>query len=930
MTVTSVRRVGNLTLLLALVLGISGLAVTVPASHASNASEYGIAHFSASLSTSQAGAHPDFTTELELKTDPSGKAVEGIKPPYARTKDINISIPPGLLGNIGNFPKCTIAQFGTDPSASHCPVDSQIGFTEVLVWNLNRFHEPVFLIEAPEGSDVVARIGFMAGLYPVVLNIRVRPEDDYGIEASVEGANSIGRLVAATTTLWGVPTAEVHDSERVTTSEAYNGELPPGGGRSSGLAPAAFMTNPTQCGVVQTLSAATDSYQLPGVFSTAEASLPPITGCGGLSFQPSISLTPTTGSAGSPSGIDADISLPQEGLRNPAVLATPHLRSATVELPPGMTLNPAAAVGLEACSEQQIGLVSDAPVRFDGSSAECPSGSKVGTAEITTPVLPEPLQGSLYLATQVANPFQSLLAGYLVAEGQGVVLKVAGRFHVSPTNGAITAFFEENPQQPFEDLKLHFKSGANSVLTTPPTCGTYSIFSQFISWASGLPSNHASQFNLTSGPSGGACPSGTFAPTLSAGTVNPTAGAYSPFTLDLSRADGTQRLGGLTLQLPKGLTGKLAGIPYCGDPAIEAAAAMSQLGQGAVQLASPSCPAQSQIGTVRAGAGSGPNPFYVNTGRVYLAGPYKGAPISMAIVTPAIAGPFDLGNVVVRAALQVDPTTAQVTAVSDPLPTILDGIPLDLRDVRVDLGRPDFVLNPTSCEPMEFTGTASGEGGAQAPVSDRFQAASCASLDFKPKLSIALKGATRRTGHPALKATFTYPKKGAYANIAKAQVALPHSEFLDQGNIGKTCTKPVLLAHACPPKSIYGKAKAWTPLLEKPLEGPVYLVGGYGYKLPALVAELNGQIRVLLVGKVDTGRNKGIRNTFEAVPDAPVEKFVLEMKGGKRFGLLQNSEDICKRTQRAEATFDAQNGDSARLGPKITSQCGKKKGKQGA
>ncbi len=325
------------------------------------------------------------------------------------------------------------------------------------------------------------------------------------------------------------------------------------------------------------------------------------------------------------------------------------------------------------------------------------------------------------------------------------------------------------------------------------------------------------------------------------------------------------------------------------------------------------------------GAGAGSTPFYA-AGKAYLAGPYKGAPLSLAIVTPAVAGPFDLGNVVVRTALNVDPESTQIHAVSDPIPTILQGIPLDVRSIALTLERPSFTLNPTSCAPSTVGGSVFSVFGQSATVSSPFQVGGCNALAFKPGLSIQLKGATKRIGHPALKAVLT--AKPGEANIGRAQVNLPHGEFLDQGNLNKTCTKPVLLEGKCPATSVYGKATAWTPLLDKPLEGNVYLVGGYGFKLPALVADLNGQIRVLLVGKIDSGPNKGIRSTFEMVPDAPVSKFVLEMKGGKKYGLLENSENLCKAEpakRRAVVNLTGQNGKVEEFKQIVENECGKKK-----
>jgi hypothetical protein len=397
--------------------------------------------------------------------------------------------------------------------------------------------------------------------------------------------------------------------------------------------------------------------------------------------------------------------------------------------------------------------------------------------------------------------------------------------------------------------------------------------------------------------------------------------------MKLAREDGSQELKGINLTLPPGLTGKLAGIPYCSDAQIAQAQSRNKPQEGATEQAQPSCPRAAEVGTVTIGAGAGPNPYYVQ-GHAYLAGPYKGAPLSLVIVTPAVAGPFDLGTVVVRAALLVNPETAQITVKSDEIPHILEGIPLDVRSIAVRVDRSNFTVNPTNCEAHSITGSAVAVGGAEAALTNRFQVGECGALPFKPRLELQLKGSTKRIGQPALKAVLTAKPGGA--NIGRAQVNLPGGEFLDQGNLNKTCTKPVLLAGQCPASTVYGHAAAWTPLLDKPLEGNVYLVGGYGFKLPALVAELNGQIKVLLVGKVDSGSNKGIRNTFELVPDAPVSKFVLEMKGGKKYGLLENSENLCKASKvkrRANVLFTGQNGKVTQFKPVVENECGKGKKK---
>jgi hypothetical protein len=586
------------------------------------------------------------------------------------------------------------------------------------------------------------------------------------------------------------------------------------------------------------------------------------------------------------------------------------LRDATVSLPQGMTVNSSAASGLTGCAPDQIGI-------NDASAPTCPDSSKIGTTTIDSPLLPDQMTGGIYVAKQGENPFGSLLAIYSTAYADGVWIKLAGEVHADPVTGRLVTTFSNNPQLPFEEFRLNFANGSHAILATPDDCGSYSTASALSPWSGGADAAPSSSFAITSG-----CVAG-FSPSLTAGSQNAQAGAYSPFSVSLTRADTDQNLAGLTVRLPEGLLARLAGVPECTDAQLAHASSAT----AATELAEPSCPAGSQVGTVEAGAGTGPDPFFLS-GKVYLTGPYMGAPYGLAVVVPALAGPYDLGTVVVRQALEVDPTTTQVTDVSDPFPTILQGIPLDIRRVDVDVNRSGFTVNPTDCAPTAVDGTALSIRGASAALSSRFQVGGCGDLGFAPKLEVTLKGATGRSGHPALRALLT--TRPGQANIGRAQVNLPHGEFLDQGNLGDTCTRPVLQESRCPTSSVYGYARAWTPLLEKPLEGNVYLVGGYGYKLPALVAELDGQIRVLLVGKIDTGPNHGIRATFESVPDAPISRFELRMKGGKKYGLLENSEALCqapKATRRAIARFTGQDGKVEHFKPVVANQCGKTKHK---
>jgi hypothetical protein len=856
----------------------------------------------------QAGGHPySAVTYFMLNTvrAPNGKIITVGDP-----KNVVVDLPPGFSGNPLATPRCPQAQLQEGPA---CTGASLVGrFNPVLYefgkseGTLNRF----FYNDVPPkgyAAEFTTKIAF-----PVQsLLASVRSSEDYGIRVTAPNNPNYGQIYGAFAALQGFP-------------EGSMGK--------------AFLSNGTSCAEnareAPTVRMKLATWQNPDVFSlTADQVLPAVTNCGALQFHPSFSLQPTVTSGSSGTGVAVDLHIPQEGLSDASKLATPNLKKTVVHLPAGLSLNASSANGLESCSESQIGFLGDNfplpnPLRFNEEHPTCPDGSKLGTVEVDSPLVENPLKGTVYLAAQDENPFHSLLAIYVVIDDArtGIVAKLPGELQANGDTGQLTATFDYNPQLTFEDLKLVFRGGGpRSELATPEVCGQYKTTGSLEPWSapeSGPPAQiEEGGFNVSSNCASSAS-TRPFSPGFEAGTTGTQAGSYAPLVIKVTRKDGEQELKRLNFTLPKGLTGKLAGIPYCPESAIEDAEKRS----GKAEQASPSCPANSQIGTVDTSAGVGAEPFHVG-GNVYLSGPYEHAPLSSVVITPAVAGPFDLGNVVVRAPLFVDPETAQITAKSDPIPTILKGIPLKVRSVSISVDRSGFTLNPTNCDPTSVTASIAGSSGATANPSNRFQVGGCNKLKFKPKLQLSLKGETKRIGHPALKAVLTYPKQGAYANIARAQVNLPHSEFLDQGNLNKTCTKPVLLEGKCTAKSIYGKAKAWTPLLDKPLEGPVYLVGGYGYKLPALVAELNGQIRVVLKGKVDSGPNKGIRNTFEAVPDAPVSRFVLEMKGGKKYGLLENSENLCQKPQRAIARFTAQNGLVDQSKPLIANQCGKKSSK---
>ena len=601
-----------------------------------------------------------------------------------------------------------------------------------------------------------------------------------------------------------------------------------------------------------------------------------------------------------------------------------------------MTANPSFAEGISPCSEAQYKAEQiDTPA-----GAGCPEASKLGSVVAHSSLLEEPIEGSLYLATPYENEFHSLIAIYMVlrAPERGVLVKQAGEVKPDPVTGQLRATFKGLPPLPFSDFTLHFREGARAPLATPPACGEYRTVSQLYPFsAPTTPVEKQSSMQIESGPNAGPCPSGgtpPFHPGLIAGSINNAAGAYSPFNLRLSRTDSEQEITHFSIKLPPGITGKLAGIPFCSDASIAAAKARERTPHGGQEeLERPSCPAASEVGHTLVGAGVGNSLTYV-PGKLYLAGPYHGDSLSVVAITAAVAGPFDLGTVVIREGLEINPETAEVfvdATGSDPIPHIVDGIPVHLRDIRAYVDKPNFVLNPTSCEPTSTASTVLGSGTNFASESDdrpvtvttRYQAADCANLGYKPSLQLKLKGSTKRGGTPALTATLL-PRPGD-ANSKKVSVALHHSEFLDQAHIRTICTRVQFKegngnGERCPAGSVYGHAKAWTPLLSEPLEGPVFLRSSEN-PLPDLVLALHGLINFDAVGRIDSV-NGGIRNTFEAVPDAPVTKVVLEMQGGQK-GLLENSTNLCVGSHKATTEFAGQNGKAYAAKVGLQAQCGK-------
>jgi hypothetical protein len=894
-----------------LVTAVLAMAALLAASANSQAAEcepkascFGLESVGAAISTHQAGAHPDLTLDFAARQDPESKPnVFGLHKSYAPVRDVRIETPPGFVGDpnvLGVPQQCTVQEL-VNWQTEGCPNGSQIGISTVTLYGLPaKFTEPIYMMAPPEGSDVVARLGLIAGIYVTFVDLRVRSEDqhDYGLSAEISGTPPEGEFVEVDSTLWGVPAAKAHDGERCTPLEAFNG-CTESVSRPPGSRPLSFLTNPTSCGAALPVTVNADSWVEPGRFVSKSAELPPITGCDKLPFNPSLAVEPTSHRAGAPTGLELSFRLPApEGV---GVLESAELKDLRIDFPPGMGVNSASADGLGTCSAAQVGF-------GHNEAAHCPDSAKLGDTEFDVPALPRRMKGSIYLREPEPG---HLFRVWVVADDLGAHVKLPGELEVDEGTGQIHSIVLGVPQVPVREVRLLIKSGFRAPLVNPQRCGTYQTHWEFTPWSGTGAVGGDTPMRIDEG-----CDAGGFDPKLSAGSTDPTAGAHSPFVFALTRQDGEGNPAALDITLPKGLAATFAGVARC-----EGAAALT----GA-------CPPASRIGRVLAATGAGPTPLWVpQPGKrptaVYLAGPYKGAPLSVVAVVPAQAGPFDLGDQVVRNAVYVDPLTAQATAKSDPLPQMIQGIPVYYRTIEVVLDRPGFALNPTGCARGEVGAAVTSVQGALARPSTSYAAADCAKLGFKPRLSLKLKGGTKRGSFPALRATFR-PREGD-ANAKDLTVLLPHSTFLEQGHIRTICTRVQFAANGgggagCPTASIYGHVVAHTPLFEFPLEGPAYLRSS-SHNLPDLVFALHGPpsmpIQVEAVGRIDSVKG-GIRSSFESIPDAPLAEVLLEMEGGQK-GLIVNSTNICKGAHRAEVDASAQNGKRAELRPEVRASCPK-------
>jgi hypothetical protein len=873
------------------------------------------------LADTQAGDHPfettvSFMSNTAYMEAPGQNGVLGV-PGGTRPgepgiiKDFVTDLPPGFVGDPQATPKCpqvSLSLVGFEPGTLQCPANTQIGVAVVYrgagrgltgprIGDRNAsltevITVPVYNVQPEAGYP--AQFAFTVDGVVVTLHVNVSEETNYGVRVIVSDIPETAAVVGSSVTFFGTPTSDPNfNSMRV------------GLGESS----TAFLDNPTGCtDEPQVAKVSMDTWEHPGSWlangapdlsdprwaSTTTTAFPSLTGCNLLQFNPAIELLPDTSQADEPSGMTVNLRVPQAAQAAP-LLVTPELKNATVTLPAGLSISPSAAEGLAGCSDAQIALELATP-------GACPLASEIGTVQIATPLLTEPLQGRLFLGQPKCDPCSSADASdgnmfrlFLEASGSGVVIKKQGTIYANPSTGQLTTVFTDNPQVPFSDLQLHFKSGLRAPLATPQTCGTYTTTADLTPWSTPItPDAYSiSPFNVDWDGHGGACPSTLpFAPYFSAGTSNSNAGQFSPLTVTFGREDREQDLAAIQVTTPPGLLGTLTGIPLCGEP-------QADLG---------TCSEASKIGSMTVAAGPGGHPFY-EKGSLYLTGPYRGAPFGLSIVVPTIAGPFNLGNVVVRAQIDVNPNTAALTVTSDPLPQIIDGIPLRLRTANVTVDRPGFIFNPTNCAQQQITATVTGAQGATSHVSAPFAVSGCKGLGFGPKFSVYTQGHTSRTDGASLDVKLAFPP-GASSNISHVRVELPKQLPARLTTLQKACPAATFEVNpaSCPSQSLVGVAKATTPVLPTPLIGPAYFVSHGGEAFPNLIVVLQGYgVRIDLIGDTFISKAGITSSTFTNVPDVTVSSFELYLPEGPYSALAANG-NLCKQKLTLPSTFTAQDG----------------------
>ncbi len=905
----------------------------------------------------QSGSHPfQLTTTLDFNQSlrryaPGGGHPEEVLPSSAAAlpRSLQIKLPPGLLADASAAAQCSQADFSAlvPNKLNLCPQDTAIGVASVTV-NLahvpivgwSQLMVPVFNIAPSLGEP--ARFGFEVEGVPVVIRTALPAGGDYAAEARIEEISQAAQIISSQVTLWGVPGDPRHDSARgwdcLGGGNWVEHQVPCPGEEGQGQTP--LLTLPTSC--AQQAPSALEGESWPfkenGVQTntsfTAQAggeSPTQMTGCPGLPFAPSIAVQPEETSASTPTGLNVTVKMPQAGLLSSGDLAEPALRDATVTLPPGLQINPSAANALQDCSSREFGFLNQYGHPFEGPEEPlqtndetfespfvteepgCPDAAKLGTVTVQTPLLPEELTGSAYLAAQDTSPFRSPLVLYLIAEDRsaGVRIKLAGEASINEQTGQLSTTFRNTPQAGlFTQLQLHLFAGQRASLSTPPLCGSYTTESSFVPWSGVMPVTPGAGFTISSGPGGAPCPPSplSFAPSVIAGSSTAQAGAFSSFTIQVQRPDGQQQLTGITVHMPPGIAGLLSKLTPCPEP---------PAGQ------EWSCGSVSVIGDTTALAGLGSEPFTL-PGKAYLTTGYDGAPFGVLVQTPAVAGPFNLGMVNVRSRIEVNPETADVTITTDPgprgegIPSRLKGVPAQLQRVVVNVDRPEFLFNPTNCAPFIITGSLSGDEGASSPFSYPFQVSNCATLPFHPTLEASTSGQASKFDGASLTVKVTSQGLGV-ANIAKTKLTLPIALPSRLSTIQKACVDSVFLStpsdpgSACDEGSLIGEGIAHTPVLKSPLRGPAYLVSHGGAAFPDVEFVLKGEgILLVLDGKTDI--TKGITTSeFDSVPDAPVETFEAILPTGPHSALgayasEKNPYDFCGSNLMMPTIITGQNG----------------------
>jgi hypothetical protein len=933
-----------------------------PITHPGEHFEIVAGSFHMTPSTGEAGAHENLTTEFKFASNARGETNDDVR-------NIVVNLPAGFDASDTAVPTCTDAQLLEGQSLGlrlpSCPPASAVGHITLDIAGVKR-EVPIYNMEVTS-FGVAAQLGFIIATNPYVITVSIRPGDT-GLTVTSPDIQTQIELSSVSITIWGVPASPEHDVERVQVCQGATelvcefGETPQQqqeqgledrevtlGPVSANVPVKPFLSNPTSCGSF-TASMSAYSWEEPARVSEASTEVGPIGECERVHFDPSIEVQPSTTSAESPSGLEVSLVVPQTW-EQPFNIATSNLKETKVTLPEGMTANPSLAAGLGACTQQQYASEKSSSLPGEG----CPPESKIGSILIETPLLDETIPGAIYIATPYENPFPetghpngSLLALYVVAKDpeRGILIKVAGKIEPNPVTGQLVTTFgatpsfegipasQGTPQQPFTRFTLKFRPGATAPLVSPQTCGAYTAQAQLTPWSEPLePSLLASSsksFEITSGVHEGPCPAGgvpPFKPQVISGTQNNDGASYSPFYLRILREDGEQELVKFSTILPPGLTGNLTGIPFCSDAAIEAA----KLVTGAEEEEHPSCPVASEIGhtIVEAGVGS---VLAQNPGKIYLAGPYHGAPLSIVSITAAKVGPFDLGTVVIRFALDINPISGQVEvsgAQSDPIPHIIKGIVVHVRDIRVYMDRPSFTLNPTDCAAQNVTDAIVGSGSNYANpanedtvnVNTPFQAADCASLAFKPAFRVTATGKTSRKAGAGLSVDLTMPGAlGTHSNIRSVKVDLPKQLPSRLTTLQKACTNAQFEANpsGCPSASKVGYAVANTPILPVPLEGPAYFVSHGGAKFPELIIVLQGYgFTIDLHGETFINKAGITSSTFHTIPDEPVGSFQLTLPQGPDSALAANG-NLCTSKLTMPTAFVAQNGAEIHQTTKIT------------